>query len=456
MQFGGQRTDIELQPIGEPYNILVKLTEDVLPEPDAILITGITPQQTLAEGITEAEFLKIFDNEIATPGTIFTGFNSIRFDDEFMRFTRYRNFYDAYEWQWKDGRGRWDLLDVARLTRALRPDGIKWPFDSEGKPANRLELLASINKLDHTDAHDALSDVQATIALARLIRQKQPKLFEYLLSMRDKKKVEALVGGTQRFVYACGKYAAEYQKTTVAVQLGSHPDRQGLLVYDLRHDPKPFLAMKPEQLAEAWKYTKDPDAVRLPVKTLQFNRCPAVAPLTVLDAASQKRLQLDTKVIDKHWQLLQTDTQFINRLQTALKLLDNDRPQTTLVPDELKVDSQLYDGFIPDTDKRQFTKLHAADPEALNSFADEFEDPRLTALVPLYKARNFPMSLSDEERTAWEAYRSTTLLGGGASSRMAKFGERLRELATREHLTGEQSYLLEELQLYAQSIMPEA
>src|SRR5687767_13856438 len=128
MQFAGQRTDLDLRPVDEPVNELVKLTDDILPDPDAVLITGITPQQTLADGFTEAEFLQRFTADVATPGTIFIGFNSIRFDDEFMRALHYRNFYDPYEWQWQDNRAKWDLLDVVRMTRALRPDGIQWPF----------------------------------------------------------------------------------------------------------------------------------------------------------------------------------------------------------------------------------------------------------------------------------------------------------------------------------------
>jgi exodeoxyribonuclease I len=152
MQFAGQRTNMDLEPIGEPNNILIKLTDDILPEPDAVLVTGITPQKTLSDGITEYDFLRIFDSEISINDTIFVGFNSVRFDDEFMRFTLYRNYYDSYEWQWKEGRSRWDLLDVARMTRALRPDGIEWPFDTNGKPSNQLGLLTSVNKLNHDNA----------------------------------------------------------------------------------------------------------------------------------------------------------------------------------------------------------------------------------------------------------------------------------------------------------------
>ena len=184
MQFAGQRTDIDLTPIGEPDNIYIKINPDILPNPEAVLVTGITPQKTLADGISEADFLQYFYDNIALPGTIFTGFNTIRFDDEFMRFLNYRNFYDAYKWQWSEGRGKWDMLDIVRITRALRPEGINWPVDRDGKPVNKLELLTKLNNLDHQNAHDALSDVNATIAIAKMIKKHQPKLVKYLFEIR--------------------------------------------------------------------------------------------------------------------------------------------------------------------------------------------------------------------------------------------------------------------------------
>lgn len=212
MQFGGQRTDMDLKPIGKPDNILIKLTDDVLPDPDAVLIHGITPQKTRAEGISEAQFAKYLTSQVSTRDTIVVGFNNIRFDDEFIRYLLWRNFHDPYEWQWKNGCSRWDLLDVVRMTRALRPEAIKWPFAPDGKATVRLELLASVNKLAHDSAHDALSDVNASIAVARLIKNKQPKLFEYLLNMRGKTKVQALVGKGDPLIYTSGRYPGEFEK----------------------------------------------------------------------------------------------------------------------------------------------------------------------------------------------------------------------------------------------------
>lgn len=453
MQFGGQRTDMELKLIGESHNICIRLTDDVLPEPDAILITGITPQQTLADGITEAEFLKIFFNEIATPGTIFVGFNSIRFDDEFMRYMMYRNFYDPYIWQWQDERSRWDLLDVVRMTRALRPDGIKWPFEPGGKPSNRLEYLTKINKLEHANAHDAVSDVLATIDVAKMIRQKQPKLFDYLLGVRGKKDVAKLVEGGQPFVYTSGKYSSDFEKTTVVTTVIDHPDRGGALVYDLRQDPTGWIDKTPEELAKAWQWNPDPNIPRLPVKALLYNRCPAVAPLGVLDDDSQKRLSVNMKVIEGNLKKLQAAKDFGEKLHKAMAIL-NKKQQTRLVSQSADVDSQLYDGFIDKREVITMSAVRASEPDDLSSYVDKFQDQRLKALVPLYKARNYPRSLTDEERQAWEDYRVHKLTDGRDKSQLANFFRRLEELASNEHLSPEKRYLLEELQLYAESIMP--
>lgn len=459
MQFAGQRTDMELKPIGQPLNCLIKLTPDVLPSPDAVLITGITPQKTLAEGITEAEFLKLFHKQAVQPGTIFAGYNTVRFDDEFMRFMLYRNFYDAYEWQWKDGNSRWDLLDTVRMMRALRPDGIEWPFAPDGKPANRLEYLTQVNKLDHGHAHDALSDVNATIALARLVRDKQPDLFDYLLGMRDKKKAEALITAGEPFVYTTGRYRSDYLHTSAAIFFADHPQpgSGSAMVYDLRHDPTPFIDMTVDELVQAWQFTKDPEVLRLPVKTVKFNRCPAVAPLGVMkDKQSQERISLNLETVAKNRALLQKHLEpFAKKVQEAISRLDARREaeQTTLMDDRLTVDLRLYDTFLDNADRAQLPKVRAAKPESLMELAGNLRDERLKNMLPLYKARNYPRSLTAEERADWDDFCRQRLFHGEESSAFAKYFARLQELADGKP-SGEELYLLEELKLYGESIVP--
>jgi exodeoxyribonuclease-1 len=459
MQFAGQRTSLDLKPIGEPVNILLKLTPDVVPSPDAIMLTGITPQQSLLEGVTEAEFLKTFQTEVVLPGTIFVGFNSIRFDDEFMRFTLYRNFYDPYEWEWQNNNSRWDILDMVRMTRALRPDGIVWPFASDGKPANRLELLTTVNRLEHTSAHDALSDVRATIAVADMIRTKQPELFTYLLGKRGKKDVAVIVETGEPFTYTSGNYSAEFLHTTAAVLLAKKNNRADeALVYDLRVDPTPFLSMTVDELETAWKFTRDPEAVRLPIKTIKYNRCPAVAPLGVMmkEDETRQRLSIDLKTIEQNLQTLRNNqVAFAKKMLQVVERMDTarEREQTQLATDETTVDERLYDGFIPASDKTIMAKVHDTVAAELSELAGHFHDERFNTLLSLYKARNFPQALTDEERSAWDDFVQRRLLAGDTNSRLHKYFSRLEELAATK-LTKNQTYLLEELQLYGQSLLP--
>lgn len=458
MQFAGQRTDMDLRPVGEPVNVLVRLTPDILPDPEAVLLTGITPQMTLQDGITEFEFLKMFTKEVATPNTIFVGYNTVRFDDEFLRASHFRNFYDPYEWHWKDGRSRWDLLDLVRMTRALRPDGIEWPFDSaQGKPVptNRLELLTKLNKLSHDSAHDALSDVNATIAVAKMIIDKEPKLFEYLLKLRGKREIKQFLAANPTFVYCSGKYSNEFLKTAVVQLLHVGDDQQGAVVYDLRHDPTPFAELTPKQLAERWGYTRDPDAPeRLPVKTLKYNRCPAICPTGLIrDEMTQQRLGVTLEMVEANRARLADLPELRQNIVKAQQLMDEER-QAGYDDGQVEAEERIYEGMVDDHDRNLLGAVRAAEPVELSRFANDFHDARLRDILPRYKARNFPGSLTDEERQAWDSYRTHRLFDGGDDSRLGKYFQRLGVCADDSKYADKQ-FLLEELQLYGQSLIPD-
>jgi exodeoxyribonuclease-1 len=456
MQFAGQRTDSELQPIGDPVNLFIKLTPDVLPEPEAVLLTGITPQQAISDGLTEAEFLAYFYKAIVIPDTIFVGYNSVRFDDEFMRFLQYRNFYDAYEWHWRNGCSRWDLLDVVRMTRALRPDGIVWPSTPEGKPTNRLELLTKCNHLDHYKAHDALSDVYATIAVANMIRTAQPKLFAHLLKVRKKDEIKQIVTSNQPFMYTSSHFYGSPLHTTAAVLLAVHAQTDSAIVYDLRVDPTEFLSMSVDELVERWRYSKDASTTRLPVKTIKYNRCPAVVPGVIHDTASLERLNLSLEVIAANLALLEKHKAAFARnvLLAATKLDEAQAKAQEKRSDSQSVDGRLYEGFYDAHDKNLLGAIRAAAPDELTAYIPRVHDERFRELLPLYKARNFPSSLNSEERLAWDEYRAQTLVEGNQQSRLAQYFERLAKLGSDTSLSDDQRYLLEELTLYGESIVP--
>ncbi len=451
MQFAGQRTDNNLKPVGDADDILVKLADDVLPEPDAILVHKITPQKVVENGITEAEFAKYFQDKIATRDTIFVGYNNIRFDDEFMRRVCYRNFYDPYQWHWKDGNSRWDLLDPIRMMRALRPEGLKWP-QVDGKPTVKLELMARENGLLHENAHDALSDVKALIQLAQKFKTSQPKLFEYLLNARSKKVVSELANSGDPFIYTSGKYSSDYEKTTAVYTLFKHPRREAAIVYNLRDDPNEWFEKKTEDLVKHWTAKYGDDIKSLPVKTLMLNKCPAVAPIGVCDSDSRKRIKLDLKIVEENLKKLKNNYEFIDKLKEALDIIEKAQ-QTKLNLDE-SVDDQIYDGFWSDTDQRDLTMIRKTDPSELENKTSQLKNKRIRQMVPLYLARNFSAILSNEAREKWEEHRKKVFYDRGDNSRFARFSKRMQELS-KAGLSSEQEYLLTELQLYAESILPE-
>lgn len=453
MQFAGQRTGRDLEPIGNSDNFLIKISEDIVPDPDAVLITGITPQKTLADGITEAEFCRYFHQNINQPGTTFVGFNNIRFDDEFMRHLFYRNFYDSYEWHWQENNSRWDMLDVVRMTRALRPDSINWPFASDGSPSNQLGHLTKVNKIGHSKAHDALSDVLATIAVAKLIHSKQPKLFNYLFKMRKKDEISKLALSPEPFIYTSGRYPGQFEKTTIVATVAKHPRGDGVMVYDLRYDPSDFLNLSASELAQAWRRRHDEEGLMLPVKMLKFNRCPAVAPIVAVNDDIKKRLQIDMKFIEGNYAKLQAAKNWTNRLIEAQVLLD-EQLQQRLMPDELDVDNQLYSSFFERSDKQVMSLIRASSPKEISALAGKLKDKRLQAMLPLYLARNFKPDLTPDEIKQWDSYRHKRLMAGGQNSRLALYFKRIKELKSASK-SKHTNYLLNELEIYGQLIMPD-
>jgi exodeoxyribonuclease-1 len=411
------------------------------------MVTGITPQQTVDEGYTEAEFAKFVATEVFTPDTVAVGFNNIRFDDEFIRYLLWRNFYDPYEWSWKDGRSRWDLLDVVRMTRALRPDGIKWPVDASGVATNRLELITKVNGVDHFKAHDALSDVEALIAVTKLIKQKQPQLYDYLLKLRDKNEVKKLVNLDDKrpFVYSSGRFDSEFNKTTVAFPLTAGKNGN-VIVYDLRYDPTPFLDMSSKELAKklfaSWEERRADGFVKLPVKELQYNRAPAVAPIGVLEQdKGWQRIGLDIDTVAKNKDALLSSPGFAENIRTLYE--NRDEFKKSLDPE-----AQLYDGFVSDSDRMRIEKVRSSGQDELADFHPNFTDERLPALLLHYKARNFLKSLSEDESVEWEKWRSQKI-----AAALPKYMQSIQKLASQ---TTDESrlFILQELHLWAESIMP--
>ncbi|TNF33161.1 MAG: exodeoxyribonuclease I [Gammaproteobacteria bacterium] len=453
-QFAGIRTDMDLNIISDPLAIYCKAADDVLPHPEACLVTGITPQKTLAEGIIEPEFIAAIHHEFATANTCVAGFNNIRFDDEFTRYALYRNFYDPYAREWQNGNSRWDIIDLVRITRALRPEGIIWPMDENNNPTNRLELITRVNDIAHEAAHDALSDVYATIAVARLIREKQPRLYDYIFQHKHKNEVLKLLNLYQRspVLHTSDMYPGSVGNTAMVLPLAQHPiNKNGIIVFDLRYDPQPLIDLSIEDIRDRIYTSKDklPEGVeRIPVKTVHINKCPVVVPINTLDEASAERLNIDRNQHLHHAELLLRTHGLAEKIQQVF----NDNPFDAYSDPDLN----LYGGgFFSHDDRARMDDIRRTPADELSQSHFHFDDARLGELLFRYRARNYPDTLTPDEARTWQDYRRNKFSGTAEISNqsLADYMQRIDTLLQEADRSEQQKQLLRDLKNYGETIM---
>jgi exodeoxyribonuclease-1 len=418
-QFAAIRTDAELNEIGEPMMLYCQPANDFLPDPQSCLITGITPQLCLAKGVPEHQFAAQIEQAFSLSGTIGVGYNTLRFDDEITRFMFWRNLIDPYAREWQNECGRWDLLDVVRTAYALRPEGLVWPVKAEGGASFKLTDLTAANGLVHEAAHDALSDVRATIALARLIKSAQPRLFDFCFALHKKERVMAELGlpttvaSARPFLHISGMFPTERGCLALMWPLAMHTNNKNeLIAWDLAHDPRELATLNADEIRRRLFSKRDelPAGVtRLPIKSIHLNKSPMVmGNLKTLSPAMAQR-----------WGL-QLESQLENAARAqALPDMSGIWPEVFHRPGGASpdVDEDLYSGFLGNADRRRLNHLRSLSPAKLAAARDAFDDPRLEELVFRYRARNFPASLSLNEAARWEAHRVARLFDGEGGAR---------------------------------------
>ena len=455
-QFAAIRTDADLNEIGDPIMLYCQPAPDFLPDPQSCLITGITPQQCLEWGVPEHQFAATIAQAFSTPGTIGVGYNTIRFDDEITRFLFWRNLIDPYAREWQNQCGRWDLLDVVRTAYALRPEGVNWPTREDGRASFRLEHLCAANGLSHDAAHDALSDVRATIALARLIKQKNPKLFDFCFALHKKDRVADEIGLQlapplrQPFLHISGMFAPERGCIALVWPLAIHPSNKNeVIVWDCSFDPAELFKLDAATI-RLRMFTKSdalPEGMtRLPIKSIHINKSPmVVANLKTLTPARAAQWGIDLDAARKHAQAAAAGP--------AMAAIWTEVFQRPGAPEAVDVDEDLYGGFIGNNDRKLLEALRKQAPQQLAIATPAFDDARLTQLLFRYRARNFPASLSEDESQRWERERAARLFDGAFGARTVdQLFAAIDQLSETADERGEE--ILGALYDYAESIAP--
>jgi exodeoxyribonuclease-1 len=456
-QFAGLRTDADLNPIGEPLVLYCRPALDLLPQPGACLVTGITPQLAAAKGLVEAEFAAAIVDVLGAPGTCGTGYNSIRFDDEVTRHLLFRNLLDPYAREWQNGNSRWDLIDTLRLAHALRPAGIEWPASEDGTATFRLEALTTANGIPHTGAHDALADVQATIALARLLRRAQPRLYDYALTLRDKRLVRTMLEKGEPLLHASARFPAALGCIAPIVPVAPHPTNgNGLICLDLRTDPALLLDLSVEELRRRLftPTAQLPAGVeRIPLKMVQVNHAPVLATMKTLTPETAARWSIDPDQVARRAQTVRAHATAIQGLVQAAHQAPPEAAKGQAAPDP---DFSLYSGgFLSDADRRTLERVRRLPPAELAAARPRFADPRLPEMLFRYRARNWPETLSPEEREEWDAWRLLRLTdpAGGGTIQLDQYEEQLTTLAEAHATDPAKIQVLDQLSAWAETLM---
>ena len=455
-QFAGVRTDDELNEIDDPVMLYCAPAPDYLPSPESCLLTGILPQTCLERGLPEHAFADAIEQQLARPDTIGVGYNSIRFDDEVTRHLFWRNLIDPYGREWQNGCGRWDLLDVVRACWALRPEGIEWPKHPDGRASFKLEHLTAANGLAHEAAHDALSDVRATVALARLLRQRQPRLWDFCLKLRRKDAVIAEIESAQRqgrpLLHLSGMYGPERGCMALVWPLAPHPkNKNEVIVWDLAQHPGELFQLNAATIRERM-FTRAEDlpegVTRLPVKTIHLNKSPVVVGnLKTLTPAVLQRWNLDLDQALRHAEVAAGGVGALAGVWGEVF----DRAPPAEAPD---VDEDLYGGFIGNEDRRTLQRLRGLSPDAMAGKRPAFADERLEELFFRFRARNFPHTLDDAEQARWQQHCVARLHhGAGGALTLTAFFEQIDTLGEAADERGQD--ILGALYDYAEQIAPE-
>lgn len=409
-QFAGIRTDEDLNIIGEPLMIYCKPSNDFLPHPMACKVTGITPLDIIDKGLKESDFIDAINKELSKAGTCGVGYNSINFDDEVTRYTLYRNLQDPYAREWKNNCSRWDIMNMLRLVSIKAPETLNWPINENGFKSFRLEELSKSNNIIHENAHDALSDVIATIEIAKIIKKNQPKLYSYVYNLRNKNEAMKVLDNTNMLIHVDSFYGGDKNYFSIVHPLCSGKKYSSLnnndyILVDLTREDfidwinLPLSELK-NQLFSKKEKLEELNLKRPGINKIAANRCPVVVNYKVLSEQQLADFNIDINVCLKNLAYLTENPDVADNISKLfVSEFEND----------INPDTSLYGSFISNTDRAllDYARINLKFHEDY-----QFSDNKFHELLFRYQARNYPETLTVEETSNWNNFRFNNIING--------------------------------------------
>lgn len=328
IQFAGIAVDENLEYIeGDEILMDIRLRPDVVPSPMAFAIHGIDLNRLKRSPLNEFEAAAHIQNwMMKTPNSMLSGFNSQSFDDEVVRNTMYRNMLDPYEHEWRNSNSRLDVYRLILFVYALRPETIEWPVNDEGKISLKLGDLCKANGIELEHAHDARFDVVATIELMRVIKNNNPKIWDFFLKLSDKHEAKRQVESRKPLVMVERFLPRDQSHMTMVLPL-IYDSKIGtkMLCIDLRNDPTETLGLSAEELKRRCLTPvadlADGEEIRS-IRSITTNKQPMIADLNVLRDRNDvvERAGLDIEACLKHAEMInKAGNDFRKRVQEAFE-----------------------------------------------------------------------------------------------------------------------------------------
>jgi len=365
-QLAAIETDLDLNPIqGSEANLICRPRRDIVPSPEAFLVHKLDIDALISNGMSEYELAKRVRNLFrAAPATGIMGYNNFAYDDEMIRRLLFRNGLPPYEHEFKDGNYRADIYGLVRMAYAFRPEILSWPTGQDGEVSLKLEDLSNANGFSHENAHEALSDVRATIQVAKAVKENNPRLWQYFLSMTNKEHALTMLRKQEPLMYVSSFINRRFRHSTMVCPLIAHPTNSNAMIcVDLRYDPTDLLSMSEDELRRYLftpQHKLEENAPHVPLINIAANKQPIIVPTNQIltpDLASQVALDVDRCV--QHQRDILSDPGFRARAQKAFE---------TTLPVQPDAGATIYSGgFLSRGDQALQARQHVVDQESASS-----------------------------------------------------------------------------------------
>lgn len=434
-----------------------------IPAVGAFKTHQIPLSKIIDEGMFEPEFARsVNDIFLKRPNTCVLGYNSIKFDDNRTRELFYRNMVDPYQREYMNGNSRYDVLKLTRALKVFKPDAIEWPYREDGEPSMKLEDIAPLNNIIQENAHDAISDVEATIGLMELIKEKEPEFFDYTMKLRNKAFVSSVTYNKPFLMVGDGP-SRDNLYTGVLLPVSSHPqNKNSTICIDVSNIEQgkvkevvdKILSIPTDELDD-YIYTRDKEK-KLPIMEVRGNQLPFVfTPALLKDEGVQKRTNINYESAMDNVRELSNNPDFASLTRHLFKAYNKEMP----FPDD--VYGHIYKGFVSNQDKKTLSRLSTDDYSEWENIGKRIGDERIPELIERAIGNIDIELLSNEGRESFESTMKTRYndLSGKYGETLPKFWYEASEVKNSKEETKEVKFIIKELEehvdYYASKYAPE-